>query len=51
LKAKGYLKGVTSFERYENIKPALLQYQKDNNLPLGRIDVKILNHLGLERIL
>lgn len=51
LKAKGCLKGVTSFDRYEYIKTALLQYQKDNNLPLGRIDVKTLKHLGLGVIL
>jgi Putative peptidoglycan binding domain len=48
LQKKGYYKGKIDGILGEKMKKALIQFQKDNKLPIGSIDLKTLKALGLD---
>lgn len=48
LKKKGYYKGKIPTELNVKVRAALVKFQKDNHLPLGRLDAETLKALGVK---
>lgn len=46
LTQKGYYKGVIDNILGPTTRQALIKYQKDNNLPVGNINLETIKHLG-----
>ncbi len=49
LKEKGYFKGKIEGVITEELKKAIIQFQKDNKLPVGNMNIEMLRALGIKK--